>query len=377
MKSRTAILNGDVYVFVFAPPQILQLRGFMSVVALHKAFVRTKYLEGKPERYVEMRKRETVFTAVQEMVEYVYLTDSNLSQGLEILNRNLVYDQTTIDQFRHNTIGDPDYDPSLALMAVENGKPCGLIVAVSRQGDDGPTGGIKFIAVDREFRNRGIGSELLARVERRLAELGVRSVNVGFTRPNYLMPGVDPRYTVACAFLLRRGYIRRGEAFNMDVDLAASDWSTRELEAKLAEQGIAVERLRRDEIERFRRWMTEDGWSAGWQYQVMRAATMEPIAVFVGKRVEDNSFVAFACYDGVRPGWFGPMGTTQSMRGTGIGSVTFLKCLQDMKAKGYRVCEINSVGPLYFYSKVANAVVSRIFWQFEKELASVSSDQSN
>ncbi len=302
------------------------------------------------------------------MIEYVSLTDSNLDEGLEVLNRNLVYDQTTIDQFKHNTIGDPDYDPDLALLAVQNGKPCGLIVAVSRQDNQNRNGGIKFFAVDSEFRNQGIGSALISRVEGKLAEMGVRSVNVGFTRPNYLLPGVDPRYTVACAFLLRRGYKRYGEAFNMDVDLGASDWCTRDLEERLAKQGIIVERLRADEIERFRQWMAEDGWSAGWQYQVMRAATMDPIAVFVGKRWEDGRFVAFACYDGVRPGWFGPMGTTESMRGTGIGSVTFLKCLQDMKAKGYPVCEINSVGPLYFYSKVANAVVSRIFWQFEKEL---------
>ncbi|MGQ9764475.1 MAG: GNAT family N-acetyltransferase [Armatimonadota bacterium] len=303
-----------------------------------------------------------------EMISYTSLTESSLEDALEVLNRNLVYDNTTLEQFRHNTVGDPDYDPSLAVLAVENSRPCGLIVAVSRVQNDHRTGGVKFIAVDEEFRNRGIGSKLLALVEQRFLELGVRSVNVGFTRPNYLVPGVDPRYTVACAFLLRRGYKRCGEAFNMDVDLSKSDWSTAEMEEKLERQGIVVRRLRTDECEKFLQWMAGDGWSKGWQYQVARAASMDPVAVFVGERVGDRQFLAFACYDGVRPGWFGPMGTTERMRGSGIGSVTFLKCLQDMKAKGYRVCEINSVGPLYFYSKVANAIVSRIFWQFEKEL---------
>jgi GNAT superfamily N-acetyltransferase len=302
------------------------------------------------------------------MIDYVSLTNDNLREGLEVLNRNLTYDNTTIEQFTHNTVGDPDYDPNLALLALCNGKPCGLMVAVSRPENGNRSGGIKFFAVDKEFRDQGIGSEMLARIERRLREMQVKSVIVGFTRPNYLMPGVDPRYTVACAFLLRRGFKRYGEAFNMDVDLMQSDWSTDELEQKLASQGVVVRRLRPDEREKLRNWMAEDGWSAGWQYQVMRAAQMDPIAVFVGERVSEGKFVAFACYDGVRPGWFGPMGTTESMRGTGIGSVTFLKCLQDMKKKGYKVCEINSVGPLYFYSKVANAVVSRIFWQFEKSL---------
>jgi len=320
------------------------------------------------------------------MIEYANLTESNLESALGVMNLNLEFDNTTtLDLLRYKTLDDPDYDPSLGVLALADGEPCGFMFAVVRTEGDKKVGGLKFFAVDEAFRNRGIASEMLRRIEEGVRTAGARSMRIGFIRPNYLMPGVDPRYTVACAFLLRRGFKRAGEAFNMDVELDASDWSTDQIEARLAQDGIIVRRLRSDECEKLRQWMIEDGWSAGWQYQTLRSAEMDPIAVFVGERATGVSgfergeaerksrntgaeFVAFACYDGVRPGWFGPMGTSESMRGTGIGSVTFLKCLQDMKAKGYRVCEINSVGPLYFYSKAANAVVSRIFWQFEKEL---------
>lgn len=299
------------------------------------------------------------------MVEYVPLSDANLEAALEVLNRNLEYDNgTTPELLRHKTLEDPDFDPALTWMAMTDGAARGVMVGVCRPTESTPSAAVKFFAVDARYRDRGIASEMLSRIESAARARGVESMGIGFTRPNYLMPGLDPRYTVAAAFLLRRGYKRTGEAFNMDVDLADSDWSTKEIEARLAADGIACRRLEPNEREIFGEWMTEAGYSAGWRYQTLRAAEMDPPAVFIAEK--GGEYAAFACFDGVRPGWFGPMGTLESMRGSGIGSVTFLRCLQDMKARGYRICEINSVGPLYFYSKVANAVVSRVFWQFEK-----------
>jgi GNAT superfamily N-acetyltransferase len=242
----------------------------------------------------------------------------------------------------------------------------GVMVGVCRPTESAPSAAVKFFAVDSEYRNRGIASEMLSRIESAVKTAGAETVKIGFSRPNYLMPGLDPRYTVAAAFLLRRGYKRTGEAFNMDVDLADSTGQPRRSRRNSPLTASTAAGWHPKKREAFGEWMTEAGYSAGWRYQTLRAAEMDPPAVFVAKK--GGGYVAFACFDGVRPGWFGPMGTLESMRGSGIGSVTFLRCLQDMKARGYRVCEINSVGPLYFYSKVANAVVSRIFWQFEKRL---------
>lgn len=300
------------------------------------------------------------------MVEYVPLEEINLQEALGVLNRNLHFDNIDLSVLRYKTLEDPDFDRDLTSVAMVDGAARGLMVAVCRKGDSGLSAAVKFFAVDEAYRDRGIATAMLENVESRLKARGAEAVRVGFTRPNYLVPGVDPRYTAAVAFLLRRGYTRIGEAFNMDVDLSVSDWPTAEIEDRLVEQGITCRRLRSNERDAFRGWMASAGYSAGWQYQTLRAAEMEPPAVFIAER--NGEYVAFAGYDGVRPGWFGPMGTLESMRGSGIGSVTFLRCLQDMKERGYSVCEINSVGPLYFYSKVAGAVVSRIFWQFQKQL---------
>lgn len=299
------------------------------------------------------------------MIEYCPLTEENLAAAWKLSNRNLEFDLVPLHTFRHVTLEDPDFDPSLCLVAHSDGRPCGCIAAVCRNEDDGTSGGIKFIAVDEKYRNGGMGSELLSRVEAAMIERGAKTVNFGFTRPNYLIPGLDPRYTIGAAFLLRRGFTRCGDGFNMDVDLSVSDWDCSEIEKKLAAEGIICRRVEPGEVARLMEWMESEGFSYGWRYQVGCAAVQDPPGVFIAEK--NGDWAAFASYDGVRPGWFGPMGTISRLRGGGIGSVTFLKCLQSMKAVGYKVCEINSVGPLYFYSKVANARVSRIFWRFRKD----------
>lgn len=300
------------------------------------------------------------------MIEYTPLSQLNLEAVHALSNRNLEFDGVSLELFRYKTLEDPDFDPAMALVALADGEPCGYMMGVCRKEGDALSAAVKLMAVDPEFRNRGIASEMLSRIEAAAASQGAETLKAGFARPNYLTPGLDPRYTLAASFLLRRGFVRRGEAFNMDVDLSLSDWSTSAIEEKLSREDITCRRLRPDEKERLREWMAADGFSAGWQYQVMRAADQEPAAVFIAEKSGET--IAFACYDGVRPGWFGPMGTTQNLRSGGVGTVTFLKCLQSMKAAGYPVCEICAVGPLYFYSKAAGAKVSRIFWQFEKKL---------
>lgn len=300
------------------------------------------------------------------MIEYGPITQYSLSDVQALSNRNLEYDQLPLDTFRYKTLEDPDFDPGMTVVAAVDGEPVGYVMAVCRKTDAGVSACVKSLAVDASHRNLGIASEMLRRVEASATERGAVALGAGFTRPNYIFPGVDPRYTLGAAFLLRRGFKRCGEVFNMDVDLAASDWSTARLEERLAKDNIVCRRLRPDEKHRLDSWMQADGFSAGWRYQVMRAADQDPVAAFIAEK--NGEIIAFSCYDGVRPGWFGPMGTSQSFRGGGVGSVTYLKCLQSMKAVGYKVCEINSVGPLYFYSKVSDAKVSRIFWQFSKEL---------
>ena len=66
------------------------------------------------------------------------------------------------------------YDPDLFLVAVVGR----LVVGTVMGGYDGHRGWIYSLAVDENERHRGIGSELMAEVERRLRERGCLKVNL-------------------------------------------------------------------------------------------------------------------------------------------------------------------------------------------------------
>ncbi|MDH7482015.1 MAG: GNAT family N-acetyltransferase [Armatimonadota bacterium] len=296
------------------------------------------------------------------------IAENNVTKVWEIYQRNVAEcDKLPLELFKYKVLGDPNYSQELSLAAFESDKPVAFMDAVVRTLDDNRVGFLKAWATETEYRGKGIATALLNRVEKRFQELGVQKVEAGWARPHYFTPGIDANaYTPAIAFLLRRGFTRTKISYNMDLALENRTFADKTLEKRIAEQGITVRRLDSTEKEAFLAWIAEDGWSQGWQHQVGFACDLKPPTVFVAEREE--RYLGFAAYDAVRPGWFGPMGTSQSLRGCGIGGALFLRCMDDMREKGYPICHICAVGPLYFYWKVAGAVVSRIFWIMEKNL---------
>ena len=66
------------------------------------------------------------------------------------------------------------YDPDLFLVAVDGDRLVGTVMG----GYDGHRGWIYSLAVDEDERHRGIGTELMAEVERTLKERGCLKVNL-------------------------------------------------------------------------------------------------------------------------------------------------------------------------------------------------------
>jgi N-acetylglutamate synthase-like GNAT family acetyltransferase len=91
-----------------------------------------------------------------------------------------------------------------------------------------------------------------------------------------------------------------------------------------------------------------------------------PSGLFVAEK--NGKVIGFAACKALRPEYLGPMGTTASMRGLGVGNVLFKRCLRHMQAVGRNECHISAVSLLRFYRKTVGATVSRIFWEMEKPL---------
>lgn len=251
------------------------------------------------------------------------------------------YDLLSTASVERSIFDDPD--PSVTLACFDPGlEAVGSAVARADRGY------VKFLAVHPRSRLRGVGSQLLGRLEKFCRDNGASSISLGPSAPFYVVPGIDVRYTEALTFAHARGYERTGDSVNQGVRLV--DLADPQLPCHVADGS---------DLEAIMPWLREH--YPNWIAEVARAVTLGTCIV--------HDDLGFACYDVNRAGWFGPMATRPDLRGAqGVGTATLLAVLHKMRAAGYEHCEIAWSGAVGFYLKVVGARISRVFWTYEKSL---------
>jgi predicted N-acetyltransferase YhbS len=124
-------------------------------------------------------------------------------------------------------------------------------------------------------------------------------------------------------------------------------------EARVAEAGYDVRRAEpwdRKAMGEFAKQFGEH-----WPVEADRAYNHTPITAYVA--VKGAEIVGFAVYECTRRGYFGPMGVLESLRGSGVGALLLIRCLESMREMGYGYAVIGGVGPVEFYEKVCSATV--------------------
>lgn len=262
---------------------------------------------------------------------------------LRLWKRSCPFDPMTLDLLREKVWGDPDFQGAYVAEPFD-----GFAMAVHRQGKST----VKFLLVDPERRHRGLGAKLLEAAE---CSLPAGPIRVCESNPNYLVPGVDVRYTAGLLFLEKRGYRKIGETYNLLCDL------NQNFPEEVREGVRRAESTDRETVMAF----LEKHW-AGWQYEVGRMFANDPISLHLA--FEGDQLLGFSGYDGnnLGTGWFGPMGTDPEKRGAGVGGILLRRCLADLKAQGHEQAIIPWVGPYGFYNKQCGAHIDRVFWRYEK-----------
>lgn len=261
------------------------------------------------------------------------------------LNEKLYLDSFTLPQVRARIFEDPFFDPDLNIL--EEGKA--VILGVKR----GENAHIKIIAAEK-----GWGGRILEEWERRAKEKSAKKAVLGGC-VGYFFPGLDPRYTEAFCFFSERGYAKTGEAIDMEVGLEDFHHEDREI------PGVEIRRLERGDEELLEEFMLTN-FSEGWLEETLRAYKNHPISCHIG--LHEGKIIAFAGYEVVNPGFFGPTGTREDFRRRGIGGELLRRSLMDLKKLGYKKAIIPWVGPICFYWRTVRANVSRVYWHMEKGL---------
>ena len=299
------------------------------------------------------------------MPYYVELQPQHLDELADFCNRNFQFHSGQFEReiLQRRIFDDHHYLPDHGFLLRDNGTTVGFMVGVLR----GNEGALKLFAVDKQHRRSGLGSMMLEEIETLFRSAGAERVRILNCSPCYFTPGLDPRYTEAFCFLQSHGYTAERYVHNMEVDLTGNEFETAHLESKLAKQGFEIRRLEHEDEQTFYEWMLGT-WSQNWTTEACNSLKNAPVTTFIALDSRDN-IRGFATYDvTLFRGGFGPTGVEESLRGLGIGKVLFLRCLRDMKTRGYPRCEIAWVGPISFYAHTADARICATFMQGSKVL---------
>ena len=310
-------------------------------------------------------------------MDLALLEPSRLPELAGFLNRTLRFDTVQPESLHHLIYHDPDHHPADVLIGLHDGRIVAACCGVLRQaslaavGDTRVPGGLlKLLAVDPLWRRQGWATLLLERLEQRWAAAGARDVQVGSLYGRVFMhDGLDPRYSDAYLFLVRRGYARAGESFflGVDVDVAYPDLD-RELTV-LAGSGFAFSRPAASEQAEVAAWIVAE-FGHGWRLSADVAFTQPSPTLWICRQA--GRILGFAAYDAVHPGCFGPTGVLAAQRGHGLGRILLLLCLRDMSQRRRKIHIPTDEKRLAFYNRSAGAYVDRVFWRMTRPLATTA-----
>jgi predicted N-acetyltransferase YhbS len=288
--------------------------------------------------------------------------EKHIKEVVAFLNETMPYDESTEELLKEQTIGDMDYDPDLALVAVENNKINGLALGICRGCEN--HSGIKIFTIRENESGVQAGNALLERLEKEFINRGVGRINIGWCPLKYLQPGIDPRYTGAVAILLKNGYQDQGTGQNMEVDLGGIALDTKNEEERLRKEGITIKRLAEEDRQSYMLYLKNQ--NSLWFYSGMLAYNNNPVSCHIA--LKDKITLGFACHGVTSGHYFGPTEVSSKLRGKGIGDVLLKRCLKDIKDAGEKKAVIFSVGPVYFYWKAVGAKIPRLLWKMSKDL---------
>jgi GNAT superfamily N-acetyltransferase len=291
-----------------------------------------------------------------------------------------------LETFKRVTVNDDDFNPDYSIVARDETSKeiIAAFFAVARSARVSLKGKmvtlaspvLMMFAVHGERRRKGIGSVLLVDLLGRLKAgkwpandrkkgltIRIKKVYIMAAPPNYIWPGLDPRYTPAFFFLKKNGFKHSGERQNLGYDIPASMERPRDRygditisRATTCDRDATVEYTRKND-------------SGFWAEEIGLGFKPDPPTVYVAKDPEGH-VVGFAGYSLQFPGSFGPTSVLRGLRGKGVGGGLLKWCAYDIKQVGLPTMIIMWVegDTMKFYSKSIGAKVHQVYWTMQRKL---------
>jgi mycothiol synthase len=299
-------------------------------------------------------------------LQIVEASTKDLEHLYPLFSRSLEHDPLSPDLLQQKLFFNPHpgRDVYHTLLACRSGRVIGAMQHVLR-----PDSGLAWLglfAVDRDHRRQGVARRLLDAAIHAWRQKNVRSVEVMTVPTNYLVAGLDPRYTPAVCFIELAGFVQKGPRVNLRC-LLNRDFDTAEDEKALAAEGIEIRRAHTGDWHLIECFFARQ-FGEGWLCETGLGMANQPPSVHLA--IRDDQIIAFAAHSTMNQelGHFGPMGTTEACRGKGIGRILLFRCMVDLQAAGFCSAVIPWVGPYRFYCRLLDCQIERVLWQYRLDL---------
>jgi GNAT superfamily N-acetyltransferase len=287
-----------------------------------------------------------------------YFTDA-----CKIHNKAFPFDNVECNIFNMFILDDVNLDEELIIFALDSlGKVRGFLVgveivkepkeAIDRFRD---VIWVKDLAIDSDLPLddwRKIIDTLLREFEGIARYRGKKGIVLYAYPPYYFMPGINIMYEDYLEFFEIRGYYKKEETVNYEVNLSQFFYSRRvaKLENKLVSEGIVFRKGREEEAETISQWVGKTFESPFWRIESLYAFKNKPPTIWIAE--QGNELIGFSVYLRMGRNEFGPIGVDPKKRRHGVGTVLLFKALNDLKQLGFRYAVIPWTSHLFFYTQV-------------------------
>ncbi|MCI6089374.1 MAG: GNAT family N-acetyltransferase [Solobacterium sp.] len=312
-------------------------------------------------------------------MEIKVYTQNYEKEVVDCWNRNCDFDPIDIKRFRVQALFDDNFDPNLCLVALVDENVHGFIMATKRKfpylerGLESDRGWINVMFVDKEYRNCGIGQQMLDIIENKLKDLGVKNITLGAYSPNYFFWGADPvNYSDAVSFFEKNNYKALDLHYSMGKELHGYKIPEETLVKKSIAQKAGYKFLNFDykyslELLDFLKNEFGGGWKRNALIAMQKGIAEDLILIILNPSNQICGFCMRAI-DG-NPMRFGPVGVSKSERNMGLGSILLdMQCFEMAKKGIYRMYFVTTDDPGKRYYERHGLSVIRTTVEYRKEI---------
>lgn len=294
-----------------------------------------------------------------EIVEF----EDRYSDGvIEIWNKSceneMPYKPFTKESFQKTFLANPEFDYKGTFVALENDKVIGFANGIfprklmpGESAENAP-GYVTFVIVDQQFRGKGIGAQLLSRVEKFFMDSGKHFAAILFFNPislSWYIPGTDGHDhpcspgvdlgSEAFPFFIRHGYFLTTAENSMHLDLTNYEipQKTAKKIESLKKDGITFEYYdskKHTGLDEFFDHLGNEYWRKDINDN-MRRENPRPVIIACDKG-KVCGFTGPVDKEESGRGWFAGIGVDPAYEGKGIGTVLFTLLMKNFKEIGVK-----------------------------------------